>query len=121
MCTLRNKRTIQQKVVEFMILRIFSKQSIFSLVDILFKDMKEDYKAIEKEPESESEEEDKEKGHCHGHEQVEEEEEYVDPTQYGQDIEAYMGLKGVLTIERIKDIVGEVMNTCAKTMRYEIL
>jgi hypothetical protein len=45
----------------------------------------------------------------------------VDPTKYGQDMESYMGLKGVLTIERIKDIVGEVMNTCAKTMRYEIL
>ena len=43
-----------------MILRIFSKQSIFSLVDILFKDMKEDYKAIEKEPVSEDEDEEKE-------------------------------------------------------------
>jgi hypothetical protein len=32
-----------------------------------------------------------------------------------------MSLKGVLAIERIKDIVGEIMNTCSKTMRYEIL
>ena len=78
MVTLRNKRTIQQKIVEYMLLRIFSKQSIFSLVDILFKDMKEDYKAIEKENASESEGEDKEEEHCHGHEQVEED--YVDPT-----------------------------------------
>jgi len=29
-----------------MVLKMFSKQSIFSLVDILFKDMKEDYKLI---------------------------------------------------------------------------
>lgn len=109
MITLRNKRTTQQKLVEFMILKIFSKQSIFSLVDILFKDMKEDYKMIEKEHVSDSDEEEKKGHHCHGHEEVEEE---VDPTKYGQDIEAYMGLKGTLTIERIKDIVGEVINTC---------
>ena len=44
---LRHKRTIQQKVVEKMVLSLFSQESIFTLVDILFKDMKEDYKTIE--------------------------------------------------------------------------
>lgn len=44
---LRNKRTIQEKIVEFMILKIFQKQSIFSLIEILFKDMNEDYKDFE--------------------------------------------------------------------------
>lgn len=34
-------------MVDFMLTELFSKQTIFSLVDILFKDMKEDYKMIE--------------------------------------------------------------------------
>ena len=33
----------------------------------------------------------------------------------------YLGRKGTLTIERIKDIVGEIMSTCEKKMKYEIL
>ena len=32
-----------------------------------------------------------------------------------------MGIKGVLAIERIKDIVGEVMSCCQKKMKYDIL
>ena len=32
-----------------------------------------------------------------------------------------MGIKGTLTIERIKDIVGEIMGSCAGKMKYEIL
>lgn len=44
---LRHKRTIQQKVVEKMVLSLFSQESIFTLVDILFKDMNADYKTIE--------------------------------------------------------------------------
>ena len=32
-----------------------------------------------------------------------------------------MGIKGTLTIERIKDIVGEIMASCAGKMKYEIL
>ena len=32
-----------------------------------------------------------------------------------------MGIKGTLTIERIKDIVGEIMSSCAGKMKYEIL
>ena len=31
-----------------------------------------------------------------------------------------MGVKGVLNIERIKDIVGEIMNSC-QDLKYEIL
>lgn len=36
-------------------------------------------------------------------------------------MEMYMNRKGVLTIERIKDIVGEIMCTCEKKMKYDIL
>ena len=43
---LRRKRSIHQKVREFMVLKLFSKKSIFTLVDILFNDMKEDQKSI---------------------------------------------------------------------------
>jgi len=32
-----------------------------------------------------------------------------------------MGRKGMLTIERIKDIVGEIMSTCTKKLNYEII
>ena len=32
-----------------------------------------------------------------------------------------MGIKGMLYIERIKDIVGEIMASCAGKMKYEIL
>jgi len=48
-------------------------------------------------------------------------EEFEDPTKYGCDLEEYMSRKGVLTIERIKDIVGEIMCTCEKKMKYEII
>ena len=59
--TLRAKRTIQEKIVEFMVLKLFSKQSIFSLIDILFKDMNEDYKIFDPPPDSEEEEEEETK------------------------------------------------------------
>jgi hypothetical protein len=36
-------------------------------------------------------------------------------------MESYLGIKGTLTIERIKDIVGEIMSSCAGKMKYEIL
>ena len=32
-----------------------------------------------------------------------------------------MNVKGTLTIERIKDIVGEIMSSCAGKMKFEIL
>jgi hypothetical protein len=32
-----------------------------------------------------------------------------------------MSIKGTLTIERIKDIVGEIMSSCAGKMKFEIL
>jgi hypothetical protein len=36
-------------------------------------------------------------------------------------MEAYLGIKGTLTIERIKDIVGEIMASCTGKLKYEIL
>ena len=40
------KRKPQEKAVEFMVLKLFTKQTIFNLVDILFRDMADDYKLI---------------------------------------------------------------------------
>lgn len=93
-----------------MLTELFSKQSIFSLVDILFKDMKEDYKMIEVDEEQAGDEEG---------ESVKEE---GAPDSGGEeeDLEDYMSLKGTLTIERIKDVVGEIMGSC-KDLKYEIL
>jgi hypothetical protein len=39
---IRNKLTIQEEVVEYMITRLFNKLSVYSLLDILFNDMKDD-------------------------------------------------------------------------------
>jgi hypothetical protein len=103
-----------------MVLRLFSKQSIFSLVDILFKDMQEDAKKlqeveeddlVEEEEDEDEEEEDDEAG----------DEEPQDPTKYGYDMDEYLDTKGILTIEGIKDIVGEIMSTCQKKISYDIL
>ena len=123
---LRKKRTVQNKVVEYLTLRLFSKQSIFHLVDILFKDMKDDYKLLE----DSGTDEDDENGEGLDEERLEGSregggdqsgEESDDPTRANIDIEDYMSIKGVLTIERIKDIVGEIMSSCQKKMKYEIL
>jgi hypothetical protein len=40
-----------------MVLKLFSKQSIFSLIDILFKDMNEDYKIFDPPIEDDDDEE----------------------------------------------------------------
>ena len=45
----------------------------------------------------------------------------VDKDKNEIDIDAYLSIKQVLTIERIKDIVGEIMTTCEKKMKYSIL
>lgn len=39
---MRQKRSVQQKMVEFFITQLFSKTCIFSLIEILFNDMQED-------------------------------------------------------------------------------
>ena len=44
-----------------------------------------------------------------------------DPSRYGIDMDDYLSTRGILTIERIKDIVGEIMNTCERKMKYEII
>ena len=94
-----------------MLTELFSKQTIFSLVDILFKDMKEDYKMIEhdeKKPEEEIDDENEEK--------PKDDEQEVEK----EGLEEYMSLKGTLTIERIKDVVGEIMGSC-RNLKYEVL
>lgn len=123
---LRKKRTVQNKVVEYLTLRLFSKQSIFHLVDILFKDMKDDYKLLEDSETDEDDEDDEgfNNERPEGAKEDEKEqngEESDDPLRANIDIEEYMNIKGVLTIERIKDIVGEIMSSCQKKMKYEIL
>lgn len=113
-------------MVEYLTLKLFSKQSIFYLVDILFKDMKDDYKLLEA-PESDDDsnddeaQEEEKQDESKKDEAEESGEESDDPTRANIDIEAYMNVKGVLTIERIKDIVGEIMSSCQKKMKYEIL
>ena len=47
MFSLRNEQSIQEKLVEHMILQIVSKESIFGMIDILFNDMKGDYYKLE--------------------------------------------------------------------------
>lgn len=37
-----------------------------------------------------------------------------------ENLDDYMSLKGTLTIERIKDVVGEIMGSC-KDLKYTIL
>lgn len=111
----REKRTVQNKIVEQFLLQIFSKKSIFSLVDILFKDMEEDYKSVQKSIQVEDSSEDSDDEDDEGNRSIE------DVTKYHYDIEAYMEKKANMTIEIIKDIVGEIMNSCSKKMKYDIL
>lgn len=135
MPTLRSKRTVQNKLVEHAILKMFSKHTIFSLVDVLFKDMKQDYKIYEEaaeevdegrgdqpggglgqgqEADEQGDEEDKASGGGDLDDQL------IDHNE-GRDMEQYMEVKSVLYIEKIKDIVGEIMGSCQKQLKYEIL
>lgn len=60
MPALENKRSVHSKLVEYMIENILSKDCVFLLIDILFNDMKEDYKLIEGSSTSELEDDDEE-------------------------------------------------------------
>lgn len=53
---------------------------------------------------------------CHDHEDCERDLTFLE----GTDFDNYMARKGVLYIERIKDIVGEVMSI-AKTLNYDMI
>jgi hypothetical protein len=92
-----------------------------------FRDMASDYSAIENCKEQEDEEEpEEEEGQGAGGEDAEAQEEGEgldepkNPLKFDKDEEAYLSVKGVLTIERIKDIVGGIMGSCQKKMRYEL-
>jgi len=115
-------------------MKIFQKQSIFSLLDILFNDMTEDHRIFD-DPESEEgkdeesscdhgppEEETEHKStDSEGHEE-EKKDEDEDPLVLEEvDPEQYLDHKSMLYIERIKDIVGELMASCQKGMKYQIL
>ena len=39
----------------------------------------------------------------------------------GNSLQEYIDLKGVLTIEKVKDIVGEIICSCPKTVKFEIM
>ena len=84
---------------------------------MLFKDMNEDAKIFDIEP-SDDEDEPEE---AEEEDAQENEEEYVDVFKSSHNIEEYCEIKGTLTIERVKDIVGEIMCSCQKKMRYFIL
>lgn len=95
-------------------------------MDILFADMEGDQKALDPEANLESEQEEEEsvsdtQGDPAEDDEDENEEAFDDPTKYDVDIDEYVDRKGLLTIERIKDIVGEVMSTCQAKLEFEIL
>lgn len=77
---------------------------------MLFKDMNEDAKIFIEPNDSDEEEEKVEESLSDSDENKEDE--YVDLLRSAYDIEEYIGIKGVLTIERVKDIVGEIMCSC---------
>lgn len=90
-------------------------------MDLMFNDMKGDYKTLEGEmgfSDDEDEDEDEEEEAVAVAVPDEEDE---DITRNGVNEDDYCGLKGTLTIERIKDILGEIMSSCEGKMRYEIL
>mgnify|MGYP000058195692 CR=1 FL=1 len=93
-----------------MVLSLFTKQSIFSLIDMLFKDMNEDAKIFIEIDESSEEEEKEEESEDSDEENKEDE--YHDIYREAYDLEEYINVKGTLTIERVKDIVGEIMCSC---------
>lgn len=64
MADIASKRTIQSKLVEYMVLNMFSKKSVFSLVDILFKDMYEDFRFVQGESDEENSSEDEKAEEC---------------------------------------------------------
>ena len=90
-----------------MVLKLFTKQSIFSLIDMLFKDMNEDAKIFLNDPEDDDDDEEEEEK-----EESEDEHRYIDVETESHDLELYCEIKGTLTIERVKDIVGEIMCSC---------
>ena len=101
-----------------MILKLFSKQSIFSLIDILFKDMIEDAKIFDEEGDDDDDDDEDE-------ESVKSEKKVdldasIDAFKLAIDIDEYLEIKGILTIERVKDIVGEIMSA-TKNFKYDIL
>jgi hypothetical protein len=86
----------------------------------MFKDMKGDYQNLEGEMAFSDEDEEEEEPETKVEEQNDDFENY-DETRYDVDVDNYAGLKGTLTIERIKDILGEIMTSCEGRMKYEIL
>lgn len=134
---LREQQSVQSMLVEYMVMKLFSRQSIFSLIDILFKDMKEDYKIFEVDDEEEEaleadeEEQPGDEGESagsggsegsDGEEEMKVKKECADPLKvYYEDIEKYLDCKSILTIETIKDIVGVIMSSCQNKLSYDIL
>lgn len=102
-------------MVEMMVTKMFSKESVYSLISMLFRDMTEDHKIFDAIPEEDEDAPVEEK------KEVAKDEEVPDPAFYGRNLEEYLGVKSVLTIERIKDIVGVIMGSCQKKMKYNII
>ena len=129
------KRSVQQKVAEFFVNSLFTTQTIFSLIDILFNDMKGDYTKYEESNKKaivEAKEDlDLPLGPGEGkkeaaNEQPQDEEMEEEGVGYSGwpsaifDEQQYIELKQGLTIERVKDIIGEIMSAC-KSNEYVIL
>ena len=79
--------------------------------------MKSDYELIEGKLGTFYEQDESDEGtKCASHEDKEEHvnDDAKDITRYGVDIDNYISIKGVLSVEIIKDIVGEIMSNCQK-------
>lgn len=159
---IREKRSVQSKVVEFLVLRLFQKSTVEQLLDILFNDMAIDaqiydqtrdrhsrpdhvegfkvvagagmkqqegpklseYSGMPPERVVQEDERDCVKDHDHAFLDVGEEMHgHLAPLaqKFHVNVEEYIKIKGILYIEKIKDIVGGIMANCSKNMKYEIL
>ena len=107
-------------MVEYTIMKIFSKETVYKLIDVLFNDMQSDYELIEGkvgtwyEQDSESDKTSlcaSQKDYIGEHEHLKADDD-KDDTRYGVCIDNYIQTKGVLSVEIIKDIVGEIMSNC---------
>lgn len=46
---------------------------------------------------------------------------YGDDGMHGYDVQEYLDLKALLTIERVKEIIGEILSTCEKQFEYQMI
>lgn len=113
-----------------MVTKMIDLGSIIKLLDMLFKDMKQDQDDLnDKGQHDDSEEEEQpvkkeedleEEGDNEEEQQSEIDSIYADRDAFEQE-EEVVARKGILTIERIKDIIGSIIQSCKSTYEYDML